>query len=342
MNRKSPARNALNLFLYFCAIVVVFTLICAAVFTFYKLCSRLVSGNTSLLFDPVLFIRGIFLFAPIVLIASGSFMLFYLMRHSTSSWFPLIVYIFLYGTAWFVLIPMDLTLEKKFGEKHTLLEEYNAKRGIVLSPGYFRDLNSEQGERSVWYYSNVSKDNVATGLCIDFGKASGKGAGSVYTFSEAALDLNKNEFSDPLIEKNVKMSPTVESTVSFLRVTSIILRKSFFAGPLAWYAYLSMALALLAVAGVRHISKWRLVNFIAISFFSIAILVVNNLIYTNSVMAPVTTFMNDLLSDVPVKVSNPFAVLFNLLTFAVLSIAGIIRDIKHRIEVAEEEIIEDL
>jgi len=323
-------------------IVVAFTLICAAVFTVYKLCSRLVSGHSLVAFDPVLFARGIFMFAPIVLIASGSFMLFYLMRHSSSSWLPLIVYIILYGTSWFILIPMDLTMEKNFSAKHTLLEEYNAKRNIVLSPGYFRDFYNQQDEKSVWYYSSVSEGNVATGLCIDFGKDSGKGMGSIYTFSGATLDLTNKEFSDPLIEKNVKMNRFVEYTVNFLRVTSIILRKSFFAGPLAWYAYLSMALALLAVAGVRHISKWRLVNFIAISFFSIVIVVVNNLIYTDSIMKPVTNFMNDLLSGVPVKTANPFAVLFNLLTFAVLTIYGIIRDIKHRIEVAEEEIIEDL
>lgn len=347
MNRKSPARNAFNLFIYFCVIVVAFTLICAAVFTVYKLCSRLVSGHASVVFDPVLFARGIFLFAPIVLIASGSFMLFYLMRHSTSSWLPLIIYIILYGTSWFILIPMDLTMEKQFSAKHTLLEDYNAKRSIVLSSGYFRDLYhqndvNKQEEKSVWYYSSVEKGNVANGLCIDFGTASGKGSGSVYTFSNATLDLTQNEFSDPLIEKNVKMNPFVEYVVNFLRLTSIILRKCFFAGTLAWYAYLSMALALLSVAGVRHISKWRLVNFIAISFFSIAIVVVNNLIYTDSIMKPVTSFMNNLLSAVPVKTSNPFAVLFNLLTFAILTVAGIIRDIKHRIEVAEEEIIEDL
>ena len=156
------------------------------------------------------------------------------------------------------------------------------------------------------------------------------------------MDLSQNEFSDPLIEKNVKMNPGVDYTVGFLRLTSIILRKSFFAGPLAWYAYLTLALALLSVAGVRHISKWRLVNLVAISFFSIAIVVINNLIYTDSIMNPVTNFMNDLLSGVPIKTANPFAVLFNLLTFLVLTIAGIIRDIQHRIEVAEEEIIEDL
>lgn len=347
MNRKSPARNALNLFFYFCMIVVAFTLICAAVFTVYKLCSRLVSGHGSVSFDPVLFVRGIFIFAPIVLIASGSFMLFYLMRHSSSSWLPLIVYIILYGTSWFILIPMDLTMEKKYSEKHTLLEEYNSKRNIVLSSGYFRDLyqhkdGNQQGEKSVWYYSSVEKNNVATGLAIDFGTASGKGVGSLYTFSDASLDLSQNEFSDPLIEKNVKMNSVVAYTVNFLRLTSIILRKAFFAGTLAWYAYLTMALALLAVAGVRHISKWRLVNLVAISFFSIAIIVINNLIYTDSIMNPVTNFMNNLLSGVPIKTANPFAVLFNLLTFLVLTIAGIIRDIHHRIEVAEEEIIEDL
>jgi len=342
MNRKSPARNALNLFLYFCMIVVAFTLICAAVFTIYKLCSRLVSGNSSVSFDPVIFARGIFLFAPIVLIASGSFMLYYLMRHSSSSWLPLIVYIILYGAAWFILIPMDLTLEKQFNAKHTLLEEYNAKRDIVLSPGYFRDFYSQQGEKSVWYYSKVEKNNVATGLCIDFGSSSGKGTGSVYTFSDARLNLKENEFSDPLIEKNVEMNQVVEYTVNFLRVISVLLRKAFFSGTLAWYAYLTMALALLAVAGIRHISKWRLVNLVAISVFSIAIIVINNLIYTDSIMNPVTNFMNDLLSNVPVKTTNPFAVLFNILTFVVLTIVGIIRDIKHRIEVAEEEIIEDL
>lgn len=342
MNRKSPARNALNLILYFLMIVATLTIICAFIFTVYKLCARLVSGQKTAAFHPILFVKGVLLFAPIVLTASGVFMLLHLMRHTSSSWIPLTVYILLYGAAWFILIPVDFTLEKKFSSDQNIFSEKQEQ--IILSPGYFRDVYDENSARSIWYYSKVSKRNKADGVCINVSTApdstSGRDSTYVFTFSNAQLNSPDDGFSDSLIEKTVQMNPFVEYSVKYLRTFSLVARKEFFAGTIPWYAYLSIALALISVAGLRHLSQWRLVNLISVSCATILIVLFNNLAYTSSVLNPAADFMNELLSPVRVQGTNPFAVLVNLLIFITFAITGIICDIKHKAHMAEEEILE--
>ena len=319
-SNKSPLITAINLILYYIVVMIVGTLGCAVIFTVYKLCTHLVAGQgLGISFNAIYFKRGIFLFAPVIFMLSNALMVFYLIRHSSRSWLPLLVYVALYALSWLILVPIDFTLEKKFLEKPTTI---NFQKSVTeLSPGYFRTTgeDSASGDQ-IWYYSKVSELNVATGLC--------KNNDNIYTFNNLKLSSN-SDFSDPLIKKTVEMN----SRISYIAKKALILlnlaRAAFFAGTLQWINFLTIALALLSVAGLRHISSWRLVNVLMIICFALAVFTFNIECYTGTIFSLPQKFFTDLFGGLPFLV-NPFVSICNVFLFIVFTSLGFIIDIRRK------------
>lgn len=293
----------------------------ACVYSIYSLCTNMVAGEAVKLFNLGCFVRGVYYFTPAVILFSGVIMCFYMIRHPVRSALPMITYAVLYLAAWAVLMPLNFKLLGNLPESAVAAE---ASSG--LSDGYFR--SGENG--SVYYYSNVSKTNVADGLCIAPGLDH-----SVYTFSDMQLP-EKTGFSDPLIQTTVDMPYVMGVVIRWFATLLTIAQRAFSEGFFSWLCFSSLALALISVAGLHHASKWRLVNALSVVLATLAILVVNILGYTKSFLDGARNWVNGFFSSVP-QIKNPMVVLFNVVLGLLFLVFGLVLHLRHQKERRESE-----
>ena len=332
MKTQSSISIALKLIIFYLFVLVAGTVACAVVYTIYSLCTSLVAGQGLPSFNFAYFLNGIFVFTPVVLIVSGVLMCLYLIRNSSPSWLPLIVYALLYVASWCLLMPLNFLLYNKIvntgavgevskADSDTSLGTLLKEPDVVLSPGYFR----HEGDDFIFYYSFVDENNVADGMCI-IPEAKNQ---HVQTFSAVALPL-KADFSDNLIKDTVDMPQSVSTLVRYFRLLIQIAHKEFSEGFLVWLSFATISLALLSVAGLRHVSKWRLINVLMLICATVCIVVFNIFAYTESAMESVKNTVNGIASFLPSK--NPFAAIVNVLIFVLFTIIGFVIDIHRKSE----------
>ncbi len=311
MNFKHSLISSLNIILYYVCINVVLCAGLAVVYMVYNLCISLVAGQ-QLYFDALLFIDGILLFEPLVMILSALLMAFFMIRHPDQSILPLIVYALLYVSLWIFCIPGVVKCDFTAVDKYTQM-----KIEAEPSDGYFR-----KNEGMIFYYSDVNHDTkLLNGLCIDTGK---KG-NNVYTFSNLELAKNQTVFVDSLIQDTIAMPASLAICVNFGNELCLIMRKCAKSSFAYWLCFASMGLPLLAVVALRYFSKWRLVNVVAIFIVTSGVLVLNVLGYTSPAFVSVESVINGTICKAPFmkslcSVGNPCIVISNILIFIVLVI----------------------
>ncbi len=93
-----------------------------------------------------------------------------------------------------------------------------------------------------------------------------------------------------------------------------------------WLAFASFGLALMSVAGLRRISRWRIVNLTFVLFFTSLIVVMNVLSFVPSFLTGFETFMNGLLRKV-FNYANPILFIMNTFIALALFLTGLLIDI---------------
>lgn len=312
---KPAIKHALMVAFTFFVLSIVATLLSAMLFMVYMLCTHVVSGQSITSFDSVLFVEGMLSSAPFVMLASAMFMILYMIRHPYTHWLPLTVYAVLYTVAWLLFIPAVFSLENHFDEQGIVS---NVEYGH-LSPDYFRN-----SDGLVFYYSQVQKDNLANGVCIDLTDSYGK----VYSFSNVRLPGSNGDFIDSLVKSAVGMSPVMSAIMKCLENLADVARLSILGGYLRWITFATIGLALMSVVGLRRVSRWRLVNVAFVVAFSVFIFVFNVFCYTSSPISGAVSFMNGYLSKV-FPMANPFAFLCNIVLAFALGLTGLLIDIIH-------------
>lgn len=332
MKTQSSLSIAIKLVIFYLCVLIAGTVMCAVVYTIYSLCTSLVAGQGLPSFDFSYFLNGIFIFTPVVLIVSGVLMCLYLIRNSSPSWLPLIVYALLSVASWCLLMPLNFSLYNRIatqaGGQHpqgTAGEEQAGhllkEPDVVLSPGYFR----HEGDNIIFYYSFVDEKNVVDGVCI----VPDAKTHNVQTFSGVALPV-KADFSDNIIKDTVDMPRSVSTLVTHFRLFIQIAFEAFTGGFMAWLCFATISVALLSVAGLRHLSKWRLINVLLLICATVCIVVFNIFSYENSVLDTAKQAVNSKMGFLPLK--NPFAALCNIAVFVIFTVLGLIIDIHRKSE----------
>ena len=327
MEKESSVKISLRLIFLYLFIIVFGTCLCAFIYSLYSLCTNLVAGEKLPFFSLPYFMSGILIFLPFVLILSGLFMCFYLIRHPVKSGLPVLTYGALYMAAWIFLMPLNFNYLQKMVQGKATVEKSSQK----LSEGYFRQGKSG----NIFYYTDVTRDNLGDGVCIDMGSPDK----DVYTFSGVDLSSSKlsgDGFSDVLIQETVDMPKTMSVLAKWFSTFMNIAKTAFSGGFFSWLCFASISLALVSVVGLARLSRWRLKNALWVVIASLGIIVLNVLIYTNTFFEPVSAFLEGAVSKIP-QVKNPLVVLVNFVIFILFIIIGLVSYGKFRKKARDEE-----
>ena len=309
MKTSDSAATACTLLVFYVTIVIIGTVLLAGAYTVHALCRTLVAGQPLTNFNARYFIHGLFLAAPLMLIAIGPLLIFYLIRHSSRSWLPLCLYGLLYLVAtWGVLLPLSFRLTLA----HDHPQSDAAAAPTTLSPGYFREVNGR-----MFYYSSVTTENVAEGACLDLPAATK----DVYTFTHEKLPQSST-FSDSLIQASMELTPVMQQVMGLSRALYQMALTAYRGGRATWVTFALMGLAMVSLAGIRHISKWRLINVISITYCAVLIIALN-------LLCPPVPSVNRLFAKLTF-VANPFLALCNLLIFVLFALTGLVIDIRRK------------
>jgi hypothetical protein len=287
----------------------------------YTLCINMVAGQ-QLKFDIQLFLDGVLLFLPLVLVLQAMFMTLWMIRHPQSTVLPLAFYTVMYVVTWVFLLPATVR-EAPVGDPRTAGQNVADKP----SAGYFRS----SGDK-IFYYSSVDEaTSLANGMCVDVQKASD----NVYTFSNVRLSQKRTVFTDSLIQNTIEMPASLSIIVRYVQDFFVILSKCSRGGLGYWLCFASIALPLLAVVALRRFSPWRLVSVISIIFVTFGVLAFNILGYVNKSVVGVENSINDVLTKLPPlktlsQMGNPCVVLANIVVFIILTVAFFAFEFKNR------------
>ncbi len=321
MNLKQSLLSSLKLVIFYVCISVVICTALAAVYMIYTLCINMVAGQ-QLAFDIQLFLDGVLLFLPLVLVLQAMFMTFWMIRHPESTLIPLVFYALIYIASWLFVLPATVKIFPYSTSK------YNGKMlSDKPSAGYFRNSTDK-----IFYYSAIDAESaVANGFCVDTLKPSG----NVYTFSNVRLSQKRTVFTDSLIQNTIEMPPSLSIIVRYVLDFFIILAKCSQGGGGYWLCFATMALPLLAVVALRRFSQWRLVSVISIIFVTFGVMSFNIAGYVNPSVVSVEDTINGVLTKIPPlaalsKFGNPCVVLANIIVFLVLTTAFFAFEFKNR------------
>lgn len=273
------------------------------VYMIYALCTTLVAGKEIHLISGMLFVKGVFLFAPVAIATSGAFLLFYLIRHRLGRKTDFFVYAIWYVMSWLILIPFSLRAYEKLNKEEHIITSEN-----LVSPGYFRD---SLIENQTVYYSQIREDASAEGISLTNRKLS--------TFNNKKVPQNNSVFTDPIIQKSLEMNPVISFMVKSYEKMFMIATESS-RDFLAWLTFSSMGLVCLACFGLRRLSAWRLINVFLIILIFIGIFNLNLYIYTWHILPEINKELNRLLHFIP---GNVFVLCVNLFIAFILFLFGL-------------------
>lgn len=321
MDIKKSLLTSLKLIAFYICISVFMCVALAAIYMIYTLCINMVAGQ-QLKFDIKLFLDGVLLFLPLVLVLQAMFMTLWMIRHPESTIMPIAFYALIYVASWVFVLPATV--------KEAQLEDSRYAGQNVSdkpSPGYFRSSSDK-----IFYYSSVSEDSsLANGLCI----ATDKSSDNVFTFSNVRLSQKRTTFTDSLIQNTIEMPASLSIIVRYVQDFFAILSKCSKGGLGYWLCFSTMALPLLAVVALRRFSPWRMVSVISIIFVTFGMMAFNIAGYANSGLVAVENSINEVLTKIPplrtlARISNPCVMLTNIVVFIILTAAFFAFEFKNR------------
>lgn len=312
-------KSSLFLFIVFLILCTALTFFCAFAYVLVDGCTHMAAGTSISFFSVDVFLHGIITCFPFVAGFSCMGVIFYMIRHPSSSIISLVLYSLIGICVWAVLIPQSMKIESM-----GLFKSSNAKTEVRLTEGYFRP--SDYG---VYYYSKISAQNIAQGLYID---TSGTGGvkGDVTRFTNLQLAPSGDEFfSDPLFAKSAKITVVLEHIIAFAKTARYEAFKGLKKGYFNYLSFASLGLALLSIIGIKSMSSWKLLNLSFVIILYVGICRLNLLIYTSPVFENVIAYFTSknivLLTD-----KSTIQLFTNCLIAGVFITIGIIQFIIHR------------
>lgn len=293
-------KRALYFAVIYLASMFVGTIVFATLFMFSCNLNMFVTGLSVSIFSLHFFMTGVLLSIPLVCILIQILLILYIIRHPKSQVISLIIYSVFGLISWLVIIPMDLKLVSRY-ESDAISSRIEAS-----STGIFR-----KEANGVYYYTRIEEDGTADGLFLDTTGYLGQEGAVVPLFDIPVKNESAFPYSDILIKNSLQPPVLVTYPLSIYNALLTAAQYSSSLGILAWLAFASMGLALLAVYGIQFMSSWKLANVAFVICSAFAILFINYLYYMN--------ILPDILKEIAVKLSgftglkDPLIVLINII-----------------------------
>lgn len=293
-------KRALYFAVIYLASMFVGTIVFATLFMFSCNLNMFVTGLSVSIFSLHFFMTGVLLSIPLVCILIQILLILYIIRHPKSQVISLIIYSVFGLISWLVIIPMDLKLVSRY-ESDAISSRIEAS-----STGIFR-----KEANGVYYYTRIEEDGTADGLFLDTTGYLGQEGAVVPLFDIPVKNESAFPYSDILIKNSLQPPVLVTYPLSIYNALLTAAQYSSSLGILAWLAFASMGLALLAVYGIQFMSSWKLANVTFVICSAFAILFINYLYYMN--------ILPDILKEIAVKLSgftglkDPLIVLINII-----------------------------
>lgn len=306
--------NKMKRVLYFAIIylasIVIGTLIFATLFMFSCNLNMFVTGLPSSFFSLHFFMTGILLSVPLVCVLIQILLVLYIIRHPKCHILSLIIYALFGLLSWLVFIPIDIKLISRYES------DVVSSRVEASSAGVFRKEAS-----GVYYYTRIDDDGSADGLFLDTTGYLGQEGAVLPLFDVSVKNESAFPYSDILIKNSLQPPLLVTYPLSIYNALLTAGSYSSSLGFLAWLAFASMGLALIAVYGIQFLSSWKLANVVSVIVCAFGVLFINYLYYMN--------ILPELLKELSTKLSNltqikdPLIILINILITLVFIVFGI-------------------
>ena len=301
-------RTGLNLLIRAVLYTIILTF-SAALFVFvFDSCQSLAVHGYMIKMPFKAFIIFVLTFLPFGLQSTTLFLLYYLIRHGSYKIIPVIVFVFINLVLWFLLSPLSVKLKDKMVENNAALFSREA-----LAEGYGEENGTFKNQGSyVYYFSRAGEGDRSPGFVIDLDALEKKGE----VFQSGKYSGMVEKMSDTLVEDAIQTPKATDWAY--------------------WLSFASLALVLISLLAFRNFSQWRLMNWVIISILFLAFLVFNYYAWIpDSFMNGFREKINGWLKLIPF-VHNQFAIFFNLIFTILLSVTGIIVDVKGRARFAED------
>lgn len=304
---KSNFDFSMKLCFLFLAILVGGTLLGALLYSVYTICTTLVAGQGFETYHPMIFMQGCLISFPVVFPLSALFMCFYLIRHKTKYWSPVIAYSIVFVLVWVFFLPVVVNA---YASSMINIPGHSSR---PISAGFFRS-----SDDYVFYYSNVSIGNVADGVCI----TNDPEEKNVFTFENIKLHASTNGFSDSLVEDAVVVPIGIEILYTGAALFLELIVANTNSGVINWLVFSSLALAIVSIMYIRKLSMWRLVNAVMILFLTSFIISLNIAVSYGFILQSASDKVNSIMGFIPGR-ANKLLFIVNIVWFGSMVFAGI-------------------
>lgn len=325
---SNSGRTGLNLLIRAVLYTIILTF-SAALFVFvFDSCQSLAVHGYMIKMPFKAFIIFVLTFLPFGLQSTTLFLLYYLIRHGSYKIIPVIVFVVINLVLWFLLSPLSVKLKDKMVENNAALFSREA-----LAEGYGEENGTFKNQGSyVYYFSRAGEGDRSPGFVIDLDALEKKGE----VFQSGKYSGMVEKMSDTLVEDAIQTPKAtdwiIDRFVNLFSLENTLLHLDW----AYWLSFASLALVLISLLAFRNFSQWRLMNWVIISILFLAFLIFNYYAWIpDSFMNGFREKINGWLKFIPF-VHNQFAIFFNLIFTILLSVTGIIVDVKGRARFAED------
>lgn len=319
---KMIMKKSLYSLLIFFSVVIAGTFIGSLFFMLYGNLTSLIASQSDSFFSYKLFVPGLIVSFPLVCILGLLLLVYFEIRHPTSSVWPKVTYIGLGILTWCVFIPFGISKSVKYVENRFVVEDSQTP----LTKGLFR-----KSENGIEYLSSVSKDGLADGIFIDQ-------TGKISFFYDKDVKVHvKDLFADSLIRDGASLSPFVSVPLGIYAELMVNGTNCWMKGYVSWLCFAFMGFALLAVTNLRQLSSWKLLNAFIIVIAGVIVAMINYVYYCGEFFNGFAVEWARIFEGLPVD--NPLMVAINLLLIAVFIGVRFIGRVTKKTE--EEEMVEE-
>lgn len=303
-------KRALYFAVIYLASMLIGTLVFATLFMFSCNLSMFVTGLPSSFFSMHFFMAGMLLSIPLVCFIIQILYIFYIIRHPKCQIISLIMYVVFGLFSWLFIIPTDLNLISRFGSDVVVARTESSSAGVFRKEA-----------DGIYYYSLVDEQGKADGLFLDTSGYLGQDGAVIHLFDSPVKNESAFPYSDILIKNSLQPPAMVTYPLAVYNALLTAAGYSASVGVLAWLAFASIGLALLAVYGIQFTSSWKLANVVSVLCATAAVVLINYFYYMD--LFPIV------LKELAKKLSNitdikdPVIVLTNLIIALVFTGFGV-------------------
>lgn len=314
-------KNVLKLLLAYFLVLLIGCFVGTVIVSEFFTTLHFIVGKKQVFFSVKNMLESFIVVIPLVLVICPMMLCFYVSRHNSKKASSVITYIILSLLTWLILFPAYLTFSKKFSPTLTqyfVRTDSSPSNDAILSSGYFRKYG-----RFVFYHApNGNSEIDALSINMD-GSNQTNMISEQQNVSEKLLEQSF-PFDDLLIRDALSFPILPIFFGGYINIVSNA-RSAWGAGVIYWLYFAIFGVALCSVYAFVGMSGWKIINSIAVVFWTIAIVVLNGAYY--SVLKDLISFpswLPDFFSNIP----NAPLVLVNFLIFFIFLIVGIISAIR--------------